>query len=76
MMTSVVWALCVHSFGSEPGGVDIGGGVVQVAWWFVLASLVLMDRAWVCRPLASSCVVARSAMTGRDDGVVQRRTRN
>jgi hypothetical protein len=37
--------------------VDIGGGVVQAAWWFVLALLVLTDQAWVCRPSASSCVV-------------------
>jgi hypothetical protein len=57
MTTSVVWALCIHSFGSEPGGVDIGGGVVQAAWWFVLASLVLMDQAWVCRPSASCVIV-------------------
>jgi hypothetical protein len=54
---SIVWALCICLFGSKPGGVDIGGGVVQATWWFVLALLVLTDQAWVCRRIGHGCVI-------------------
>jgi hypothetical protein len=56
MTMSVVWALWVHLFGSEPGGVDVTG-VVAEAWSFLLTLIVLCGCIEGVDVLRHGCVV-------------------